>query len=159
MNTQDKNEVRELIREAIKELDLYSPEAVEILMGTWALESEGGKYVKQLNGGPARGIFQCERATFNDTIKRCRITHQQILGQTANFSDAIYPADFARLETNHKLAAQVARLKYFLCPGLIPKDLQGQAQYYKKYYNTYLGAATVEGYIKKYNYYVLNHKL
>jgi hypothetical protein len=160
MNTQNKNEVRQLIQSACKELNfdghiLDAHEAIEILMGTWATESEGGKYVKQLNGGPARGIFQCEKPTFIDIINRCRLVHRSILAQTANFSESISPNDFRLLEFNHKLAVQVARLKYYLSPGTIPLDLEGQAHYYKQYYNTPLGAATVEGYIRKYHQYVL----
>jgi hypothetical protein len=160
MNIQDKNEVRQLIKEACKELNygkliLDTPEAIELLLGTWACESNGGKYLKQLGGGPALSAWQIEKPTFCDTIKRCRIFHKSILGQTANYSDAIYDSDFYRIELNHKLAIQVARLKYFLSPLVIPKDLEGQAMIWKKVYNTYLGAGTVEKYLQKYKFYAL----
>ena len=60
--------MRELVEKTIREMGLYSPEAAELLLGTCAQESAYGKYRKQLGGGPALGIFQCEPATFNDIV-------------------------------------------------------------------------------------------
>lgn len=158
MNIQDKNEVRALILESCEELSygnyvMNQPEAVELLLGTWAQESAGGKYTKQLGGGPALSAWQIERPTFADTINRCKLVHRKILADTAGVG-FISDVDFPKIERNHKLACQVARLKYFLCPEAIPKDLIGQAEYYKKYYNTVFGKATPEQYIINYNRYV-----
>lgn len=162
MNIQDKNDVRALILEATEELSygnyiLNAPEAVELLMGTWAQESAGGKYLKQI-GGPALSAWQIERATFRDTINRCKLVHRSVLAETAGVP-VISETDFSKIERNHKLACQVARLKYFLCPGSIPVDLEGQADYYKKYYNTVLGRATVEQYIENYRRYVKSNTI
>ena len=60
----DKQEVKALVTKATKAIDLYSPEVVELLMGTCAQESTMGKYRKQLGNGPALGIFQMEPFVF-----------------------------------------------------------------------------------------------
>ena len=60
--------LRNLITSVLKELNLHSDNAVNLLMGTAAQESHLGKYRKQLGGGPALGIFQMEPATFNDIV-------------------------------------------------------------------------------------------
>lgn len=160
MNITDKHEVRELVTAALTELNyknliLNSPAAIELMMGTWAVESNGGHYLKQIGGGQARSAWQIEKPTFCDVIKRCKFQHNEILGMTAKFSSTISDSDFLLIETNHKLACQVARLKYFLCPGSIPETLEGQSAYWKHWYNTPLGAGTAEKYIAKYKTYVL----
>jgi hypothetical protein len=48
----------------------------------------------------------------------------------------------------------MARVHYLRRPEPIPTDLTGQAEYWKKWYNTYLGAGTVEEYIENYKKYV-----
>lgn len=158
MNIQDKNEVRALILEACEELSygnyvMNQPEAVELLMGTWATESAGGKYTKQLGGGPALSAWQIERPTFADTINRCKLVHRKILADTAGVG-FISDVDFPKIERNHKLACQVARLKYYLSPKPIPTDLMGQAEMWKEVYNTKFGKGTVEEYILNYHKYI-----
>jgi hypothetical protein len=157
MNIQDKIEVKQLISEACAQLNygktvFDAPEAIELLLGTWAIESNGGKYLRQLGNGPALSAWQIEPLTFRDTIIRCWPNQRYILNLNAGV-EHISITDFPKIEFNHKLACQVARLKYFLCPGAIPLNMTGQAQYYKKYYNTPLGKATVEKYIEKYQRY------
>jgi len=160
MNIQDKTEVRALIEGACKELNfagvtMNSPEAIELLIGTWAVESNGGQYTKQLGGGPALSAWQIEKATFYDIIRRCWKSHREVLSVSAGVSN-IMTDDFPKIENNHKLAVQVARLKYFLCPAKIPTDLTGQARYWKTVYNTKYGKGTIEDYLTKYQKYVKN---
>lgn len=160
MNIKNKHEVRALVAEALGELNTHkytldTPEAIELLMGTWAAESNGGEWLKQLSGGPARSAWQIEKSTFKDIINRACMDHKEVLGQTAKFSATIDESDYPLIERNHKLAIQVARLKYFLCPGAIPKTLEGQAEYWKKYYNTKFGAGSAAKYIEKYKLFAI----
>lgn len=52
-----------------------------------------------------------------------------------------------RINDNDHLGCLFARLHYLRIPIGIPCTLRDQAAYYKKYYNTPLGAATVEQYV------------
>lgn len=159
MNIRDKNEVRELIKVSCAELsygrfDLATDPAIELLMGTWAVESSGGKWLVQLGGGPARSAWQIEKPTFEDVITRSWPVFKEVISYTAGVVH-ISPLDFPKIERNHKLAIQIARLKYFLSPLPIPDSMIGQSQMWKKVYNTHLGAGTVEKYISAYQKYVL----
>jgi hypothetical protein len=44
-----------------------------------------------------------------------------------------------------------ARLLYLIIPSTIPSTLEARASYWKRYYNSVLGAGTVDGYIKAAN--------
>ena len=52
------------------------------------------------------------------------------------------------LEEAPVLAIVMARLRYKVVPQGIPNDTEGQWKYYKKWYNSYAGAATREEYMK-----------
>lgn len=158
MDITNKNDVRWMLIESLAELNYLdhifgSLSAIELLMGTWATESNGGHFLKQIGGGPALSAWQIEKATFNDTINRVptyvRVALSKTIGKSVN------EGDFRKIENDHKFASQIARCKYFLCPGNIPDDIFGQANYWKKYYNTTLGNGTVDKYISKYNTYAL----
>ncbi|KAJ6644147.1 hypothetical protein Bhyg_09113 [Pseudolycoriella hygida] len=44
-----------------------------------------------------------------------------------------------------------ARIRLYLVPSAIPSDINGQAAYWKKYYNSAAGAGTVAGFVNKVN--------
>ena len=52
----------EVIRPALRALDLWSPAAEDLVLGTAAQES-GLAYLRQIGGGPALGLWQIEPAT------------------------------------------------------------------------------------------------
>lgn len=160
-DTKNKQDVRRLVTRALEKLaiatnkpEMNTPQAIELLMGVWAQESQGGKYVTQLGGGPARGMWQIEKPTFLDILNRCDGDSYRELLVTVGDPHALLQDHFDFLVTNHTLSAQIARLKFYMSPGSIPEDLEGQAEYWKKYYNTPLGAGTVEEYLASYKNYV-----
>ena len=158
MDITNRDDVRTMVKSALAELNdgnvvMDSNNAVELLMGTWAVESNGGHFLKQEDRGPARSAWQIEHPTFNDIINRVHKHFKDVLSNTID--KEINESDFPKIELNHKLAAQICRLKYELCPGEIPDNTIGRANYWKKYYNTPLGAGTVDKYIAKYNTYAL----
>ena len=142
----DKNQLREAITEVLQEFGLYSPEAVDLLMGTAAVESKLGTYIRQIRG-PALGIFQMEPASEQDLWNNFRRT-KIILG--GNY----YTPDSVALKYDLRYQIIMARIHYLRKPGAIPTTLSGQANYWKKHYNTYLGAGTVEKYIAAWDRYV-----
>lgn len=142
-----------IIRPTLSALGLNSPAAEELMMGTCAHESKGGTYLKQLNG-PALGAWQMEQATHDDIWKRylpnqpikcsLMVNHCQIRTQPA-----------AEIMVYHlTYACAMARLAYARHEEVIPKDLEGQAAYWKQYYNTKKGSGTVEEYIADYQAFI-----
>lgn len=192
----DKAQLRGLITHVLKKYDLYSVDAVELLMLTAATESNLGYYLKQVGGGPALGIFQCEPNTYDwaqtKTMEKrekwtdalCEKCKGEDCGNISTYLSAYNPNPTVRqskewreywkwrkigdkmrlvLNSNAKrfefildLELQIlsCRLVYwFKSVSPIPnyKDIEGLAGYWKKYYNSYLGAGTVDGAIEKYN--------
>lgn len=147
------------VREVLKTIDeltdakfgLYSEAAVELLIGTALKESGGLRWRTQLNGGPARGLFQMERATYDD-IWRNYLAHRPRLGDAiaSAFTPAGGALTFDQITDDDGFAAIMARLKYYRVPAPLPAagNREAQAQYWKKYYNTRLGKGTVAGYLE-----------
>lgn len=133
-----------------KTLEIYpilnNQSAVNLLLGTCAVESNFGKYLRQLNGGPALGIFQIEETTFNDLVDRF----------AEKFTD-LKSIKFAELEWNLKASILVCRIKYYSIPKGLPNenDVTELARYWKKYYNTEKGSGKIEDFISKYHEFVL----
>lgn len=152
----DPKALRAQIQQVLTPLNLYSADAEELLMATCANESNLGRYRTQAKGGPGKGIFQIETATFNDIWKNYLAFHSDLADgiKALNYGVAGTSAD---LVNNDRYSIAMARVHYLRCPGSLPaaNDLDGIWRYYKQHYNTPLGAA-VEGIFKyKYQAYVL----
>ena len=148
----NKEQLRDLIERTLKEVDLYSEDAVNLLMGTAAQESHLGTYIRQING-PALGIFQMEPNTFKDikvNFLHGKYDLQSKIRIQMNGEQYAY-----ELEWNLKLAIIYCRLHYLRKPGTLPSTIEGMAAYWKQHYNTYLGAGTEEQFIANYKKYVL----
>ena len=140
-----KPQLQDLIERTLKEINLYSDNALYLLLGTAAQESKFGTYLKQLGTGPALSLFQIEPFTFYDLRNR--------FGMKYGFADR----KVEELEWDIKLAIIVCRIKYLSISEALPdyKDIKGMAKYYKLYYNSPKGAATEEEFISNYEKYVL----
>lgn len=129
---------------------LSSEAAVELLVGTALKESGGLRWRIQLGGGPARGLFQMEKATYDDIWKNYLAFRAPLRDAVvAAFTPAGEALSFDQITDDDGYAAVMARLKYLRVPARLPAagDLAGQAEYWKKYYNTTLGKGTVAGYV------------
>ena len=141
--------LKSLIASVLKELNLHSDNAVNLLMGTAAQESHLGKYRRQLGGGPALGIFQMELATFDDIVKNY-LRYKPELAARIERVARISRFKAEDLENNDLLATCMARVHYLRVREAIPSDLEGWARYWKRYYNTLLGKGTEEEFIANY---------
>jgi len=145
--------MRKLVEDTLKSINKYSPDAVNLILGTIAQESAFGKYRKQLGSGIALGICQIEPETFNDCIENyLNFRHElkrKIL-ETCDISDF----NSSDLYLNDRLSICIARVKYMRNSEPIPNTLEGYAKYWKKYYNTELGKGKVEEFIENYKLYV-----
>lgn len=151
----NKKQLRELIVETLQEVDLYSESAVELLMGTAAVESNLGEYIKQVEG-PALGIFQMEPDSHDD-IWNHYIKYQSVKIRSKIYDSAhclVHTAELLRY--NLKYAIIMARLQYYRKPDPLPdaNDIEGMAYFWKKHYNTHLGKGLQTDFIDKYIKYV-----
>ena len=144
-------EIRNIIAWALKETNLYSHEAADLVFRTGMAET-GYKHLKQMGGGPAIGFFQVEPATLKDTMDnyvKYRPELQKGLKKLGyDESDMEY-----RVMSNIALQAVFCRLKYKRDKYALPLigDLKGQAEYWKRVYNTHLGKGTIEHFMEMNN--------
>jgi hypothetical protein len=118
---------------ALDALMLDSVVARQLLLGT-AMQESGLRDINQIGGGPAKGPFEIEDATRADITHWATVRHPE-------WAEAL-----ERLEGDIKDAA-TARLLYERAPGTIGTTPEEQAAYYKQWYNTPRGAATVAEYL------------
>lgn len=145
-------DVRDLIvAPALHQLDLYSLAAEQLVMGTAAAES-GFRYLRQIGGGPALGLWQMEPATYIDLINNY-LFYKTDLRERLMPLQARVPAGFAQLPSNHMYAAAMCRVHYrrFKAPLPPAGAVERLGEYWKKYYNTEKGAGTFEHFVEAYN--------
>lgn len=144
--------LRWLIKSTLNELGLYSESAENLIYGTISVESNRGTYLKQKGNGPALGIIQMEPATHSDLWKNYLAYKSDLVDKIKEMvgQDAM---KHSALVYNLKYAIIMCRIHYLRIPAKIPNanNIQALAEYWKKYYNTSLGAGKVEDFIEKYN--------
>lgn len=149
----DKTQLRNLIRNVLRYLEPeipYSENAVELLMLTAAQESHLRTHIRQING-PARGIFQMEPATERDIYLNHLAYHPALAKKIA---DLKWSAKIDNLEANLAYQIAMARVHYYRVAEALPeKDYLMMAVYYKKYYNTSKGKATIQEAVNNYKRY------
>ena len=131
---------------------INSKSAQNLLLGTAAVESGMGHYLRQLKG-PARGPYQPEEATGYQDLWVNYILHRPKL--ITHLEKRFGPhnrADYIKVIGNFYYATWICRLDYFREQEALPasEDVEGLAYYWKKYYNSKEGKGTVEHFIIKY---------
>lgn len=147
-----------IIRPTLKSLNMYSVSAEELMLGTCAQESHLGTYLRQLNGGPALGIYQMEPFTYEDVFKKVIQQNKKIRSLLEDhFSIDInhYP-DESCLIYDLRLATAITRIQYWRFSEQLakPGDVLGHANYWKKYYNTVNGKGTIGEFVDNFNNFV-----
>lgn len=153
----DAGQLRDLvIRPALQHVGLHSLAAEELVLGTACQESHCGKYLKQLGTGPALGIFQMEPATYRDLWANFLRYRQELSGKLIEISGHVMPAP-EEMIWNLRFAASMCRVHYYRVKAPLPKagDLAAQADYWKRWFNTALGAGTRQEYIANWNRYAV----
>jgi len=145
----DESQLKDLIERVLNKIELYSPEASDLVFKTLKVESLL-KYVRQIKG-IAVGFGQCEPWVAVDICKNYLKYRPDLMKQvadTANVKLSYFTLpkeeDWAWiLETNIAAMISFCRLHYRRIPKPLPKqNLDEQWIYYKKYYNTERGKAT-----------------
>jgi len=135
-----------VINPALNRVGLWRPGAVRMLLYTGWVESRY-EYVAQVGGGPARSFWQVERSTMDDHYKNY-LDFRPLLKEKIDRM-AGDDRDF-QLTFNMGFAVVMARLKYYRSQIPMPKsdNLEAQARFWKKVYNTEKGAGTTEQFIQ-----------
>ncbi len=129
-------------------MKLYSKDAVDLVYKTGNAET-GYRHLKQMGGGPAIGFWQVEPATLIDIMDnyvKYRPELEKRL-KSLGFSESDMET---RVMSNIALQAVFCRLKYKRDKYALPKssDLKGQAEYWKRVYNTHLGKGTIKHFME-----------
>lgn len=123
--------------------------AERLIIGTMLTESLGD-YVDQITGpgdetlGPAVGFFQMEKATHDDIWVNWLHARPEIADKLYKLR-APWNTPFEQMAGNVYYAVAMCRLKYYRAPEKLPNpdDLEDIANYWKRWYNSHLGAGTI----------------
>ncbi|MEX1368658.1 MAG: hypothetical protein AB1Z98_36355 [Nannocystaceae bacterium] len=145
----------QIIEPVLCHIEAFSQGAAQLLLGTALHEGGGLRYRRQIGGGPGRSFFQIEVATHDDIWDNYLVYNASLAARV----ESLIPAGANKLnelENNDNYAAAMCRVHYLRQPGALPafNDLEGQARYWKQYYNTPLGAGTTTKYLDDWNTYV-----
>ena len=140
----------DVIDPTLKLLDLYSPAASDLMLGTALVESKL-IHRRQLGGGPARGLFQIEPATFRDVYGRYLKNKPRLLGIVNSFLTDKYVAPVEQLYLNDCFGCAIARIRYLYDPKPLPDadDIPALGEVWVRVYNAG-GAGTVDKFINAY---------
>ena len=145
--------VEYIIRPTLKEIGYYSEAAENLLIGT-AVQESHLVYIQQIKG-PAVGVYQCEPNTYNDMWENYinyRSPLTQNLRSIASKRYSTTDIDVKELHGNLNYATAICRVHYMRVSEPLPdaNDVQGMAAYWKRYYNTALGAGSIDQFIDNY---------
>lgn len=87
------------------------------------------------------GLGQFDRGTFNDVINR--ISQKKVERIKMYFGVELSKLKYEDLRNSPLMSIVMIRLKYLLVPAPIPVDTRQRYEYYKKYYNSISGKATL----------------
>src|SRR5262249_9508472 len=139
----DPGQVKALVvRPTLTLLGLWSQAAENLVLGTGMTESNL-VYLKQVGGGPALGLFQCEPATHDDIWKNYLDYNPTLTKRVESLMFKSYHGPkYNQLVPNLAYATSICRVLYLRIPDPLPdaNDAHGMAAYWKQYYNTPAGA-------------------
>ena len=146
-----KESIERIIKETLDHMNLYSEDALEMIYRTGKAES-GYRTLQQYGGGPALGFFQMEPATYRDIWENYVMYREKYRNKLYSLGFDDSKMDYC-LMSNIGIQVAMCRLHYRRVPSALPKagDLEGQANYWKKYYNSHLGKGTIEHFMEANN--------
>lgn len=136
-----------VIRPVLKDLELWSPQAERLVLGTACQESQCGRWLRQIGTGPALGIYQMEPATHNDIWENFLKYKGGLKGKLLSYTPERRQMDANEMIGNLFYATAMCRVHYLRVPDKIPEELPSQAAYWKIHYNTEQGAGKPSEYI------------
>lgn len=135
--------------------DYNTSAARQLLLATSAQESHCGDYLKQVKG-PALGPYQMEPFTIGDLYANYATgAKRDLLFNFLSKAELDSPSLIGAVG-NLNYATALARMNYRRFPTALPafNDRSAMWAYYKKYWNSVLGAATEEDFNMNWDRYV-----
>ena len=127
----------------------WTPEAEELMIGTMAHESDGGTYLVQIEG-PAIGIYGMQQNDHDDIWNAYLPNQSKLTYDLLVVCGMSSKPKFEAMKYHLVYATCMARIHYLRRCEAIPKDLEGQAEFWKTHYNSNLGKGTVQEYVADY---------
>jgi hypothetical protein len=139
-----------IVRPTLEAIGAHNRAAENLVLGT-ALQESNLHYLRQLNEGPARGIYQMEPATHDDIWDNFLAYRTELRERVSAF----LVADHDRVDQlvwNLAYATAMCRVHYMRVRHALPSpdDVRGLAEYWKQYYNTPQGRGTADEFAQKY---------
>lgn len=135
-----------VVRPALLHLGLHSRAAEQLVLGTALVESRG-EYVKQVGNGPALGLWQMEPATHDDIWRNFLHYNHELQSRVSDLATAAVITEGAlELVGNLFYGAGLCRVHYRRVKEPLPaaEEFGDMARYWKRHYNTALGAGTAD---------------
>ena len=144
-------EIKEIAEYSLYKLNCYSDDALALVVRTGMAES-GYRALKGYGeGNPAIGFWQIEPATMYDMMKNYLIYRTKYT-QVLKGLGMEFKGDDIEISVMSNMAVQAAlcRLHYRRDKDPLPPwdDMEAQARYWKKVYNTYKGRGTIKHFMK-----------
>ncbi len=143
-----------IILPALTALGMKTPNAVNLMLGTMAQESEMGKFIVQQGIGMKGGIgvYQMQAPTYMDLWKRIIQPSTALRAKIRLMLcyDVMPPAE--RMASDIMLATLMTRIYYYAIPQPLPDkdDIIGLGTYWKEHYNTLNGAGSIQEFTDAY---------
>lgn len=140
-----------VIEPTLREMELLSPAGVEMVLHTGLVESNFER-LHQV-GGPALSPYQIEPATHDDHWENYLKHRPELAKRVLEASNVRSPSLFS-LTSNLAYATAMCRIHYLRVSEPLPPlgDIRAQGKYWKEHYNTYLGAGTVDKFVRTVTY-------
>lgn len=148
-----------ILRPCLQAMGWYDKAAEQLMLGTLISETNF-EFLHQVHG-PALGIYEIELATEKDNQRYLNRLDKASLKE--HFLSCCFYVCFpppSALIHNLTYATLMARLKYVVATTKklpLEDDLEAQANYYKKYYNSSEGKGDIKRYMELYQQHISDY--
>ena len=141
--------VAKIVKQVLVDLEMYSDDAMDLVMRTGAVESGFRELEQQSENSPAVGFWQVEEPTAYDIWDNYLKNRPKSLIPQFLIATRVGEGPWPRHVIMYNIALQVAlcRLKYRRDPNPIPKTAEAQAEYWLRVYNGG-GKGTIDKFLK-----------
>lgn len=148
-----------VVMPALTALGMNSPAAVNLILGTAAQETNMGSFIVQQGIGDkgGLGIYQMEQRTYNDIWDNFINNNIAIKAKIKLYLGYEGRPLATRMISDFALSTIMCRLFYYIISKPLPdaNNIQELGKFYKTYFNTDMGKATVEQFVENYHRFVL----